>query len=318
MNRVFKPRGYIRVPDDTYVSAFLNATDASQNDVPWGMLGEMSIAAGRIEPGATSWVHMHPVVTQVTYVVAGQLSIRMKDASAEKPHDLELHPGEAVLSEPGTLCQLRNTSEGVAEVLYIVSPSYVFEMVGDQVVYDDAVLVAKTWEELEATKYTVPTLKVSKPEVVASRAESKRRLVAQKGYKPGPLATEEIQPTRAKYNYLAPDGSEIRLLVEGENGGFAHCVLPAGRISAPVRHRTVEELWYVLDGEGEIWRGREDGERVDPLLPGNSVRIPVDTSFQIRAGEKSDLKLLLGTMPPWPGKQEAVPANGEWPPSGVG
>lgn len=51
MNRIFEPGGYIVVPDGTEVSPFLNASDLNQQNVPWGALGEMSIAAGRGRPG---------------------------------------------------------------------------------------------------------------------------------------------------------------------------------------------------------------------------------------------------------------------------
>lgn len=126
-----------------------------------------------------------------------------------------------------------------------------------------------------------------------------------------PLAREDVRALRAERDYLAPDGSEIRLLVEGTHGGLAHCTLPAGATSSPVRHRTVEELWYVLEGSGEIWRGREgEPERVDALSVGDSVRIPVGTAFQFRASPHRALKLLLATMPPWPGPEEAVPCAG--------
>lgn len=315
MNRIFEPRGYIKVPDGTLVSAFLNATDATQPDVPWGALGEMSVASGRIEPGVSSWIHIHPAVTQVTYVVSGELIVRMKDPHSPSPYSLEPQPGQAVVSEPGTLFQLRNPYDVVAEVLYIVSPSYVFEMEGEQILHDDSILVAKSWEELEAANYDVPALKIPTYEAVAKRAEAKRRLAERKGQKPEPLATQQVASLRDDYDYLAPDGSEIRRLAEGANGGFAHCVLPAGKVSSPVRHRTVEELWYVLEGEGEIWRARDEDTRIDALRRGDSVRIPVGFSFQFRAGEHADLKLLLATMPRWPGPQEAVPAEGEWAPT---
>jgi mannose-6-phosphate isomerase-like protein (cupin superfamily) len=133
MNHVFTPRGYFTVPDGTEVCSFLNATDVTESDVPWGALGEMSIATGRIGPKVHSWVHIHPAVTQVTYVYSGGLTVRMRDASSPEPYDLELRPGQAVVSEPGTLFQLRNDSDAAAEVLYIVSPSYVFEMEGGEV-----------------------------------------------------------------------------------------------------------------------------------------------------------------------------------------
>jgi mannose-6-phosphate isomerase-like protein (cupin superfamily) len=73
----------------------------------------------------------------------------------------------------------------------------------------------------------------------------------------------------------------------------------------------VEELWYVLEGSGEIWRGRAgEPHRVDSVRAGDSIRIPVDTQFQFRANAGTDLKLLLATMPPWPGEQEAVAVSG--------
>ena len=126
------------------------------------------------------------------------------------------------------------------------------------------------------------------------------------------LADDTVHSLPGPYNYLAPDTSEIRLLVDGEHGGFAHCLLPAGKVSSAVRHRTVEELWYVLEGEGEIWRARDGEDRLDRVKPGDSVRVCVNTSFQFRAGERNDLKLLLATMPPWPGPQEAIRVVGKW------
>src|SRR5690242_7691198 len=148
MNRIFKPKGYFRVPDGTDVSPFLNATDENQQDVPWGVLGELSIAAGRIGAGVSSAVHVHPVVVHVTYLVSGRLEVQMRDALGGKPYSLNLEPGNAVVTEPGTLFQLRNTTDTTAEVLYIVSPPYVFEKLDGSIVYDDAIFVAETWDEL--------------------------------------------------------------------------------------------------------------------------------------------------------------------------
>ena len=164
-------------------------------------------------------------------------------------------------------------------LLYVVSPSYVFELDGDRVRHDDAILVAKTWEALAAGGDDVPALSVNRGEAVARRAEALRRLAKTRSVGPLPLASESIWP--------------------------------AGCTSVAVRHRTVEELWYVLEGAGDIWRER-DGEpaRVDAVRAGDSVRIPVDTAFQFRASQAGDLKLPLATMPPWPGSQEAVPAEG--------
>ena len=179
MNRVFEPRGCFTVPDGTDVSPFLNATDINQKDVPWGVLGEMSIAAGKIRSKLHSAVHMHPVVTHVTYVVAGKLTVRMKDTGGF--YDLPLHSGQAALTKPGTLFQLRNDSDAVADVLYIASPSYVFEIGAKGIVYDDAVRIADSWEELEKCNYDVPAIRISASEANVNRERSKRRLAAAKG-----------------------------------------------------------------------------------------------------------------------------------------
>ncbi|MCB0385975.1 MAG: cupin domain-containing protein, partial [Bdellovibrionales bacterium] len=77
---------------------------------------------GKIEAGVHSWIHRHPVVTQVTFLIAGQLTIRMQEPNTDTFYDVEVHPGEAVLCQPDTLFQLRNDSEQVATVLYLVSP----------------------------------------------------------------------------------------------------------------------------------------------------------------------------------------------------
>jgi len=158
MNRVFEPSGYFPVPDGTEVSAFLNGTDVTQNDVPWNALGAMSIASGRIGPGVVSWIHAHPVLTQVTYVVTGALTVRMKGPNEIRPYSLTLHRGQAVLTPPGTFFQLDNQREESAEVLYLTSPSYVFDMDGDEVAYDDAVLIARSWAEMESAEFGLPDL----------------------------------------------------------------------------------------------------------------------------------------------------------------
>jgi hypothetical protein len=56
VNRVFQPRRFFKVPDGTQVSAFLNATDSSQIDIPKNALRDVSVAAGKIGPGVHSWV----------------------------------------------------------------------------------------------------------------------------------------------------------------------------------------------------------------------------------------------------------------------
>ena len=60
---------------------------------------------------------------------------------------------------------------------------------------------------------------------------------------------------------LAPDGSQIRLLATGRRGSMAHAELAPGAVSRPVKHRAVEELWYVVSGSGQIAVGEQKGDR---------------------------------------------------------
>lgn len=111
----------------------------------------------------------------------------------------------------------------------------------------------------------------------------------------------------------APDGSEIRLLVSGERGSMVHCTLPAGATSLAVRHRTVEEVWCVLGGRGEVWRRLGTEECVLPVEPGVSLTIPLGAHFQFRTTGPEPLEVLIVTMPPWPGEDEAVRVPDHWP-----
>lgn len=114
---------------------------------------------------------------------------------------------------------------------------------------------------------------------------------------------------------VAPDGSDVRALLALGGGSLAHFTLRPGRTSAAVRHRTVEEIWFVLSGRGEMWRAQDGREEVVGLEAGVCLTIPVGTAFQFRATGKAPLAIVAVTMPPWPGGGEAAPARGPWPAS---
>lgn len=118
--------------------------------------------------------------------------------------------------------------------------------------------------------------------------------------------TYKTKQLQEHYDYLAPDGSEIRKLVVGEGGSLAHCTLPSGQTSQAVVHRTVEEIWYCLSGEGEVWREMNGMEEVVPFRPSTSLTIPVGTSFQFRNTGNNSLSFLITTIPPWPGEDKAM------------
>jgi hypothetical protein len=86
----------------------------------------------------------------------------------------------------------------------------------------------------------------------------------------------------------APDGSAVRPLCRIAAGGsFAHFQLEPGEVSRAVSHATVQEIWYVVAGAGQLWR------RDEPL------------------------RIVAVTMPPWPdgSDDEARPEDGTWRPA---
>jgi mannose-6-phosphate isomerase-like protein (cupin superfamily) len=114
---------------------------------------------------------------------------------------------------------------------------------------------------------------------------------------------------------VAPDGSDVRVLLGLQGGGLAHFELAPGQTSRAVTHRTVEEIWFFLSGRGEMWR--KQGRRIETVdvEPGVCLTIPLGTEFQFRSFGDAPLAAVGVTMPPWPGEGEAKVVDGAWPPS---
>ncbi len=113
----------------------------------------------------------------------------------------------------------------------------------------------------------------------------------------------------------APDGSDVRPLLALPGGSMAHFELAAGKTSIAVAHRTVEEIWFVIGGRGEIWRKQAGHEEIVTLASGVSLTIPLATEFQFRSFGSEALAIVAITMPPWPGEGEAYAVEGKWPSS---
>lgn len=111
---------------------------------------------------------------------------------------------------------------------------------------------------------------------------------------------------------VAPDGSDVRVLLGLQGGGMAHFELEPNQVSGAVSHRTVEEIWFILSGAGQIWRKQGEREEVTDLQPGLCLTIPLGTHFQFKAGSTAKLTIVAITMPPWPGEDEAYPVTGHW------
>ncbi len=119
----------------------------------------------------------------------------------------------------------------------------------------------------------------------------------------------------AEPTVIAPDGSDVRVLLGLQGGGMAHFELAPGQVSAAVTHRTVEEVWYVVAGRGQMWRRQGSREEISALAPGVCLTIPLGTQFQFRADAHEPLSAVAITMPPWPGEGEAIVVTGPWEPS---
>jgi mannose-6-phosphate isomerase-like protein (cupin superfamily) len=96
---------------------------------------------------------------------------------------------------------------------------------------------------------------------------------------------------------------------------MAQFTLPAGKISIAVTHRTVEEVWFFVSGQGQFWRKTGESEEIVTISPGLSISIAVGTQFQFRNDGAEPLVAIGTTMPPWPGMDEAYVVEGKWVPS---
>jgi mannose-6-phosphate isomerase-like protein (cupin superfamily) len=103
--------------------------------------------------------------------------------------------------------------------------------------------------------------------------------------------------------------------MDGPHGNMIHSTVPPGMVGRACRFRTIDEYWYVLSGEGEIWRSAPDGhEGITRLVPGVCVDIPLGTAFQYRCTGNVPLVFTCTALPPWPGDDEAVIVDGPWVP----
>jgi len=112
----------------------------------------------------------------------------------------------------------------------------------------------------------------------------------------------------------APDGSTARVLLRLPQGSLAQFELAPGRTSRAVVHRTIDEIWMVVAGGGEIWRRQGARAQTVALAPGLCLTIPAGTAFQFRCLGAEALRVIGVSLPPWPGEGEAQPAEGPWTP----
>lgn len=96
---------------------------------------------------------------------------------------------------------------------------------------------------------------------------------------------------------------------------MAHFELGPQQTSVAVVHRTVEEIWYVMRGRGEMWRKLGGREEIVAVGTDVCITIPVGTEFQFRSFGYEPLSVVAVTIPPWPGPGEATVVEGRWHPT---
>jgi len=157
MKKIFNISEGFKVPDGTMVHSVLDPRVASQYKSEW--VDDISTAVGVIPAGITSKIHLHPLVTQVTWVLSGNLTVKMKDPKAEEPYSLNLSKDQSVVTKAGTFFQLVNSGKEECRVIYIVTPAFVFECSDKgEVVYNDALVLDQDWEELAKAGWKVPEM----------------------------------------------------------------------------------------------------------------------------------------------------------------
>jgi len=125
-----------------------------------------------------------------------------------------------------------------------------------------------------------------------------------------PFDTRRLPAAR---DVVAADGSDVRVLLSLGGGSMAHFELAPGQTSKAVTHCTVDEIWFVLSGRGEMWRaGSLQPESIETLEAGVCLTIPLGTRFQFRTIGSEPLCAVGVTMPPWPGDTEALAVDGKW------
>jgi mannose-6-phosphate isomerase-like protein (cupin superfamily) len=106
------------------------------------------------------------------------------------------------------------------------------------------------------------------------------------------------------YDVIAADGSQIRVLLAMGGGSTVHCTLPPdagtpGGVSFSTVNVGIDEIWYFLEGQGEIWRKNEEVSETVAVSRGVCLTIPAGTVFQFRNTGREPLVFLCITMPPW-------------------
>ncbi len=109
-----------------------------------------------------------------------------------------------------------------------------------------------------------------------------------------------VRSLSAAEPFVTADGSTIRELFGLPTGGVEHqslaeATLAPGQSTRRHHHRASEEIYFVLDGVGEM---ELDGER-RRVGPGDAVAIPPGAWHELTAEGDSPLRILCCCAPPY-------------------
>jgi hypothetical protein len=88
-------------------------------------LGHLSFVEGRIPPRAEPYpIHLHGALEQVTYVLAGRITVTTWDTAQGEAATFEATSGDAFVTLPLQTLSFANAGPAVARVLFICAPAY--------------------------------------------------------------------------------------------------------------------------------------------------------------------------------------------------
>ena len=98
--------------------------------------------------------------------------------------------------------------------------------------------------------------------------------------------------------FKTKDGSEIRELLAHRNSSIrnqslAEARLPEGTATMPHLHPKTEEIYYILEGEGEMIIANDKRD----VFPGDAIAIPPGAAHQIINRGNGELKFLCCCAP---------------------
>jgi len=175
MNKVFESKGEFKIPDGTTISSLINPYDCNSENSNF-KFDDLSITTGVIKALSKSKIQVLPFVNQITYILDGQIKAIMKGLNDDNQYEIIAKRDQAFITMKNEFLQLINENDIDVKVLYIVSPSYVFEEIDGKIIYDDSIIVDYEWNDL--VKLDVMILGMMND--ISKRNESKIRLATKK------------------------------------------------------------------------------------------------------------------------------------------